>query len=66
MHNKVDFITNRIFEACVAGAVIITDDNRYTREHFGDNVFYVDINKDEKENVIRGFAPCCTFAPRWM
>ena len=47
-HNKAGFITNRIFEACTSGAAIITDDNEYTRKYFGDNVFYVDINKDEK------------------
>ena len=50
-HNSVNFVTNRIFEGCVAGAAIIADDNPYTRENFGDNVFYVDIYKDEVEEA---------------
>ena len=49
IHNNAGFITNRIFEACVAGAAIITDDNEFTRRYFNDNVFYVDIKEPEPE-----------------
>lgn len=49
IHNESGNITNRIFEACAAGAVIITDDNEYTRKFLGDSVYYVDINKNETE-----------------
>ena len=48
-HNKEHFVSNRIYEAAAAGAVIIADDNRYIRKYFGDSVYYIDIFKNEEE-----------------
>lgn len=47
VHNSVDYVSNRIFEAAAAGAVIICDDNKFNRKYFKDNVFYVDIRQSE-------------------
>lgn len=49
MHHDVGFITNRIFEACVAGVPIISDNNAYTQKFFEDNIFYIDIEKSEEK-----------------
>ena len=45
VHRRAGAVTNRAFEACAAGAVIISDNNPMMREMFGDTVFYVDYNK---------------------
>lgn len=41
-HLKYGIVSNRIFESAAAGAVIISDDNAFVRENFGDSVLYVD------------------------
>lgn len=51
VHNLNHTVSNRIFEAAAAGAVIISDDNPFVRKYFGDSVFYVDITKNEDELV---------------
>lgn len=38
--------TCRIFEAAAANSVIISDPNPFVREHFGDNVLYIDVSQD--------------------
>lgn len=48
-HNREDFVSNRIFEAAAAGAIIITDDNKFIRKYFGDSVYYLDIFKSSEE-----------------
>lgn len=48
-HNNAGTVSNRIYEAAAAGAIIISDDNVYVRKYFGDSVFYIDINKKEDE-----------------
>lgn len=48
-HNKEDFVSNRIFEAAAAGAIIIADDNKFIRRYFGDSVYYIDIFKNDIE-----------------
>ncbi len=48
-HNDAGTVSNRIYEAAAAGAIIISDDNNYVRKYFGDSVFYVDISKNENE-----------------
>lgn len=51
VHSAYGTVSNRIYEAAAAGAVIISDDNEYVRRHFGDSVFYIDINTDEEEQI---------------
>ena len=45
-HNREHYVSNRIFEAAAAGAIIISDDNEFVHKYFGDSVYYIDIFKD--------------------
>ena len=51
IHNSVDFVSNRIYEAAAAGAIIISDDNLYVRKYFGDSVFYIDTTLPESMQI---------------
>ncbi|MDA0110528.1 hypothetical protein OH456_20395 [Vibrio sp. La 4.2.2] len=42
LHNIYGMMTNRLFEGCAAGCLIITDDTPFVRDNFGDSVFYLD------------------------
>lgn len=44
-HNQEAIPSARVFEACAAGAVIISDKNPYIMKHFGDCILYVDHEK---------------------
>ena len=50
-HRRTGIATNRVFEACAAGAVIIADDNPMVREMFGDAVLYIDYNRNDAEDT---------------
>lgn len=41
LHNIYGMMTNRIFEGCAAGCLIISDDIPFVRKSFGDSVFYL-------------------------
>jgi hypothetical protein len=41
--------SSRLFEAAAAGAVIITDDFSFPREHFKDSVLYIDMEASERK-----------------
>lgn len=47
VHRRAGAVTNRAFEACAAGAVIISDNNPLMKEMFGDAALFVDYNKNE-------------------
>lgn len=49
MHNEANAVSNRTYEAAAAGALIISDDNKFVRKYFKDSVFYVDVNLPEDE-----------------
>lgn len=51
MHNDANAVSNRLFEAAAAGAIIISDDNKYVRDKFCDSVFYINANDDEKKSA---------------
>lgn len=42
IHNEESIPTSRIFEAAAASTVIISDENSFVKDHFGDSVFYID------------------------
>lgn len=42
IHNRESIPTSRIFEAAGSSAVIISDENPFVKQHFGDSVFYID------------------------
>lgn len=52
-HYRAGAATNRVYEGCVAGAVIISDTNRFIKKHFGDSILYVDFDKDNPERMFR-------------
>lgn len=52
-HRRAGAVTNRVYEACAAGAVIISDDNPFMKEHFGNTVLYVDFNKNNPFDTYR-------------
>ena len=41
-HLNYGLVSNRVFEAAAAGAVIISDENEFVKRHFGDSVYYID------------------------
>lgn len=45
-HFDAGMPTGRIFEAAAANTVIISDKNKFVLDNFGDNVLYIDIDKD--------------------
>ena len=49
VHNREGIPSARIFEASAASTVIISDENSFVRERFGDSVLYVDTSKSSEE-----------------
>ncbi len=49
-HKDAALMSNRLFEALAAGAVIICDENAFARTHFGNTLLYVDM-RDEPSDV---------------
>lgn len=43
--------TNRVYEGCAAGAVIISDTNSFIQKNFGDSILYIDYNKNNPEKM---------------
>lgn len=43
------FHSDQIFESAAASAIIISDENSFVKEHFGDNVFYVTTDTSAEE-----------------
>ena len=50
-HRRAGAVTNRAYEACAAGAVIISDNNVFMEEYFGDSVLYITYNKNNPEDT---------------
>ncbi|MEZ8949844.1 hypothetical protein AB6E77_15815 [Vibrio sp. 10N.247.311.18] len=42
LHNLYGMMTNRLFEACASGCLVISDDIAFVRDNFQDSVFYLD------------------------
>ena len=51
IHRRSGIATNRLFEACAAGAVIISDDNRMAKEMFGDALLYIKVNRNDPQDT---------------
>lgn len=52
-HRRVGAVTNRAYEACAAGAVIISDNNIFMEKYFKDSVLYVTYNKNNPEDTFK-------------
>lgn len=46
-HRRAGAATNRLYEACAAGAVIISDDNEFVVDHFKDAALFITFNKND-------------------
>jgi 6-phosphogluconolactonase (cycloisomerase 2 family) len=44
-HNTYGLPSGRIFEAAAASSIIISDENAFVKEHFGDSVLYINTNE---------------------
>ena len=57
VHNREKIPSSRIFEAAAASAVIISDENEFIKNHFGDSVFYIDTSRSSIEifNQIKSY-----------
>ena len=51
-HHWAGAVTNRLYEGCAGGAVIITDTNPFIKKHWGDSVFYVDVVPEHPEHML--------------
>lgn len=49
IHNEEGIPSARIFEAAAASALIISDENSFVKQHFGDSVFYIDTSLPAEE-----------------
>jgi hypothetical protein len=55
-HRLSEVVSTRIFQACAAGSIIISDRNRFVEKHFGDAVLYFDYgesNRETTESILR-------------
>ena len=52
-HRRAGAATNRLYEACAAGAVIISDDNEFVLEHFRDAALFITFNKNDPIDTFR-------------
>lgn len=50
-HWRAGSATNRIYEGCAGGAVIISDTNPFIIKHFGDSVLYFDYDTKHPEKM---------------
>ena len=53
MHYRSQILTNRIYEACCGGAILITERNPFVEKFFGDSVLYVDFDLQNQERVFQ-------------
>ncbi|WP_022755092.1 HAD-IA family hydrolase [Butyrivibrio fibrisolvens] len=52
-HRRAGAVTNRAFEACAAGAVMISDDNPLMKELFPDAALFVRYNKNNPQDTFK-------------
>jgi FMN phosphatase YigB (HAD superfamily) len=45
IHRRAGAATNRVYEACAAGAVIISDDNEFMQHYFNEAALFINYNK---------------------
>lgn len=53
IHRRAGAVTNRAYEACAAGAVIISDNNQFMEKHFKDAVLFINYNKENPKDTFR-------------
>jgi len=53
IHRRAGAATNRVYEACTAGAVIISDENEFMLRWFKDAALFIDYNKNDPKDTFR-------------
>ena len=53
IHRRAGAVTNRAYEACAAGAVIISDDNEFMLKWFKDAALFITYNKKDPRDTFR-------------
>ncbi len=53
IHRKAGAATNRTYEACAGGAVIISDDNPFMEKYFKDAALFIKYNKLDPEDTYK-------------
>ena len=53
LHRKTGAASSRIYEAIAGGAIIISDDNPFVKEHFSDAALFINFNKYDIEDTYR-------------
>jgi hypothetical protein len=53
IHRRAGAATNRTYEACAAGAVIISDDNEFMLKNFRDAAIFITYNREDPEDTFR-------------
>lgn len=51
-HLTDNISSNRLFEACAAGAVVISDNHKFVRDHLGDDAIYIDFSRGDDEAAL--------------
>lgn len=53
IHRRSGAATNRTYEACAAGAVMISDDNPFMLHYFKDAALFINYNKNDPQDTFR-------------
>lgn len=51
VHRRAGAASSRVYEACAAGAVIISDNNDFVKRHFSNAALFIDYNKDNPRDT---------------
>lgn len=57
-HRRAGVATTRLYEACAAGAVIISDENEFVRKNFNDAALFINYNKDDPKDTFNQIMEC--------
>lgn len=58
-HRASGLVSTRVFQACAAGTVILSDRNSFLETHFGENIYYFDYGntaQDTARNILKAVA----------
>lgn len=53
VHRRAGAVTTRAYEACAAGAVMITDNNEFMQKYFADAALFIYYNRNDPQDTFR-------------
>ncbi|GGW82302.1 glycosyltransferase family protein [Alteromonas halophila] len=65
-HRDSALVSTRIFQACAAGTVIITDKNPFIERHFGSKVYYFEYGETPKQTAENLLAVVASVKANWQ